>query len=91
MAVVHVVGMDATQHLLDTDGPVVVDTGLLGTFQIVVVAVLHPAQSRLVVVEADGADGACGVTRLTGLGAGRILAQQTAAGLFIDIHLTNSY
>ena len=83
--------MDAAHHLLDADGPVVVDAGLLCTLQVAVGAVLHPAQSRLVVVETDGADGSCRVTRLTGLGAGRILAQQTAAGLFINIHLTNSY
>ena len=43
MAVVDIVRVDTAQYLLDTNRPVVVDTGLLGTFQIGVATLLHPA------------------------------------------------
>jgi hypothetical protein len=88
VAVVHVVRIDGPDYLLDADRPVVVDTGLLGTLQIFVAAILYPEQGRLVVVKTYGADGTCGVARLAGLGAGSILAQQTAVGFFIDIHFS---
>ena len=44
------------------------------------------AQGGFVIIETNGADGACRVTSLAGLGAGCILAQQTTAGFLIDVH-----
>ena len=64
MTVVHIVGMDAAQRLLDADGPVIVDTSLFSPFQVGIATVLHPAQGGLVVVETDGADSTCGVAAL---------------------------
>ena len=87
MAVVDIVGMNTAQHILDADRPVVVDASLFCTFQVAVAAVLHPAKGRLVVVEADGTNSTCGGTRLAGLGARRVLTQQTTASLLVDIHL----
>ena len=85
MAVVDIIGMNATQHLLDADGPVIVDTGLFCPFQVGIGTIFHPLQGGLVVIETDGADGTSGVARLTRLGTRRVLAQQTTAGLFVDI------
>ena len=67
--------MNTAQHLLDTDGPVVVDTSLFGTLQVAVGTVFYPAQRRLMVVEADGTNGTGRIARLAGFGAGSILAQ----------------
>ena len=81
-----IVLVDAVHHLFDADGPVVVDAGLLGTLQVAVAAILHPQQGRLMVVETDGTEGTGWVARLTGLGTGGILTQQTTAGLLINIY-----
>ena len=83
---INIVRMDAVYHLLDADRPVIMDAGLFCTFQISIGAVLHPSQGRLVVIETDGADSACRVTLLAGLGAGSILTQQTTVGFFVNIH-----
>ena len=40
------------------------------------------------VVEANGADGSCGVASPAGLSTRRILAQQATASLLIDVHLS---
>ena len=70
IAVIDVVLMNGMYHLLDAYRPVVVYAGLFCPFQIVVTAVLYPAQRRLVVVESDGTDGTCRVAGLASLGTG---------------------
>ena len=42
MAVVYIIRMDATQHFLDAEGPVIVNTRLFCPFQISIGTVLHP-------------------------------------------------
>ena len=94
MAVIDIVQANAAQDFLDADRPVVVDASLLCTLQIVVAAVLHPAQCRLMVVEANGANGTGRVTCLTGFGTRGVLTQEASAGLFINVysfHLSNSF
>ena len=81
----NIVGTDGANQFLDADRPVVVDTGLLGSFQVGIGTVGNPFQGGLVVVETDGADGSCWITRLTCLGAGRILAEKATVGLFVDV------
>ena len=61
------------------------DAGLLGPFQVGIAAGLRPAPGLTVVVKSDGAQGACGITRLTRFRARSILAEQAACGLFLDV------
>lgn len=75
MVVVDIVRVDTAQHLLDANRPVVVDTGLLGTFQIGITAVFHPSQGRFVVIKTDGTDGTCRITCGTSLRAGCVLTE----------------
>ena len=89
MAVVDIVRVDTAQYLLDTNRPVVVDTGLLGTFQIGVATLLHPAQGGFVVIKTDGTDGTCRITCLTSLRTGCILTEQATTCLFVDIQLSH--
>ena len=79
--------MDGLHHLLDADVPVIMYAGLFRTLQIGIIAVLDPLQCWLVVVEPDGTDGTSRVATLAGLRARRILTQQAAARLFVDVHL----
>lgn len=61
-----------------------IDNGI--TVKVGIGAVGYPARSQLSVVETDGADGTRGVAMLTGFRTGCILAQQAAAGFFVDIN-----
>ena len=82
-----VIRMDAAQHLLQSDGPVVVYASLLSALQVGIAAVCHPAHCGLMVVKTDGTDSPRGVSRLTGFGTGCILTQQASARLFVDVDL----
>ena len=80
-----IIGMYAAQHLLQTDGPIVADTGFLGRFQVGVATVGHPSQSRLVVVKTDGTNGSRGIAGLTCYRTRCLLAHEATASLFIDV------
>ncbi len=83
----NIVGMDTAQHLFQTDGPVIADTGCLGRLQVGIATVSHPSQGWLVVVETNRPDGSCGVAGLTGRRTGSLLTQQAPTGLFINVNL----
>ena len=69
-----IVGTDGANQFLDADRPIIMNAGLLGGFQVGIGTVGNPLQGRLVVVEADGADGSGRVASLAGFGAGSVLA-----------------
>ncbi len=81
----HVVGMNAAQHLLQSDRPIVVDTSFFSPFQVGIATVCHPTRSQLVIVKTYGTNSSGGVARLASLCTRCLLTHQASAGLFVDI------
>ena len=76
---------DSTEHLVNTDRPVIVNTCQLGTLQVSVSTVLHPIQRHGTVVKADSSDGTGRVATLTSLRTRSLMTQQATVCLFIDV------
>lgn len=77
---------DGGCQLLDADGTVVVDAGLLGGLQFHLAAWVEPLSRNGFVAESDSPNGSGRVTVFAGLAARRIGTQQAPRGLFLDVH-----
>ena len=73
------------EHFPDAEGLIIMDTGLFGTFQIIIVAAFCPLPGILLVVKPDGTYGPCWISCLARFGAGSILAQQAVYSLFVNV------
>ena len=72
--------------LADADGPVIMDAGLLGRFQLGLGAISNPLAGKRIISETKGTDGPGGIAVLASLAAGSVCAIQAARGFFIDVY-----
>ena len=77
---------DSAEQFLDAHRSVIMDARLFGSFQIGVRAVGNPTVDKFLIPKTYSTDGSCRVSMFASFRARGILTQQTAAGLFIDIH-----
>ena len=81
-----IIGTDAAEQILQGDGTVETDTGLLSNLQIGIATVCHPSRGQFVVIKTDRTDSPGRVARLTSCRAGSLLTHQASVGLFIDVY-----